>query len=310
MKQPEPHCIFSGHNGAIYDAAFWEAKSAWVTAGGDGVVAMWGDDQLGRAILHHQQAFYSVLTHEDWLFAGSSNGELFASHGGTAPQRLVAHEQGLFALVLHENRLWTGGGLGQILAWKCQNQTWRVTERIQLPNLGKVRMFLPLGEAMLVGTSDGLLGTIKEGLFTPFLSVPKVAHYAAVHLPEKDAFLTGDADGHLRAYRRDGSPVLAFPAHQGPVYRVVVCGDVIWSASRDKTIKAWHSHDLRPLAKIEVGKVMQRRSINALSVKLRSEGHELLAGGDNRLAHVYRLTHSGFHATNLPHPPDGPEAIG
>lgn len=171
-------------------------------------------------------------------------------------------------------------------------------------------MLVPLGEALLVGTSDGLLGLIKENHFTPFSNATAVAHYAAVDLPKKAAFLTGDADGHLRVYGMDGTLVLAFPAHQGPVYRLVRSGELIWSASRDKSVKAWHVEDLRPIAKIDVGKAMQRRSVNALSLALRPERQELLAGGDNRMALVYQLTRSGYLSTNPPPEPRETQATG
>ena len=69
----------SGHQGAIYDVTWADDQSCWLTAGGDGIIAEWAEDGSGegRAVLHHEQAFYSVSAHQQMRVAGAENGDLF-----------------------------------------------------------------------------------------------------------------------------------------------------------------------------------------------------------------------------------------
>lgn len=60
MGTNEKENALSGHQGALYDAAWNATTQEWVTAGGDGVVAKWSfqDPNAGQAILHHEKAFF------------------------------------------------------------------------------------------------------------------------------------------------------------------------------------------------------------------------------------------------------------
>lgn len=310
MERSELVALFSGHAGAVYDAVWWDASQRWVTAGGDGVVAQWEPDGVGKALLHHSGAFFSVAVAGDWLFAGTASGEVMVLHrDGRVPQRVEAHRNGVFALVPVADALWSGDGAGQILQWQCENGRWLPLRATPTPDGTKVRTLLPHGGHFVVGTSGGWLGRFHPDRgFTPFHGVPATGHYAALRLPNRPAWLVADGDGHLRVYDDTGQQVYAFPAHQGPVYRMVRVGTRIWTASRDKSIKAWHAHDLTPQDKVTFKSGGHTRSVNALSAALTPAGWQLLTGGDDRKARLFGLSPEGCLATNPPAPRPEPPA--
>ncbi len=301
MHPPTPHTLFSGHNGAVYDAAYWAAAGKWVTAGGDGVVASWTEGGEGTAELHHQQAFFSVAAIGDHLFAGTASGELMIKGLHADPQRIEAHEHGVFALAGDgPGRALSGGGAGQIQQWTYEGGRWQALDRYTVPDGSKVRTLLPGPTGCLVGTSAGWLGTWADGRFHAFRGGSAMGIYAAAIIPGKRAWLVGCGDGHIRVVSFAGEWVYAFPAHQGPVYRLAVAGDVIWSASRDKTVKAWRLADLAPIEKLAFKGGGHTRSVNALHIRRAPAGWELLSGGDDRSARLFRLNDLGYRATSPP----------
>lgn len=301
MQPSAPHTLFSGHNGAVYDAVHWNAAGKWVTAGGDGVVASWSEDGQGMAELHHEQAFFSVAAVGPQLVAGTASGELMIKGTGTEPQRIQAHEGGVFALtVTADGTFFSGGGAGQIHHWRPTTGPWQLHRSFVTPDGSKVRTLLPAATGFLVGTSAGWLGTLVDGQFQQFEAIPVTGHYAAVPIPRRNAWLVAGGDGHLRVVSFAGEVVYSFPAHQGPVYRLAVAGEVIWSASRDKSVKAWRANDLAPVDKLVFKGGGHTRSVNALAAHRTRDGWALLSGGDDRSAREFVLNDSGYRATNPP----------
>ena len=123
MGTNETTVHLSGHQGAIYDAAWDPITRTWLTAGGDGIVAEWHADGSGegRALLHHEKAFFSVVSHATTRAAGTENGELFIweANQPEAVSRIEAHNNGIFALAWSRDSHWlTGGGDERIALWR------------------------------------------------------------------------------------------------------------------------------------------------------------------------------------------------
>lgn len=291
MGTNETTVHLSGHQGAIYDAC-WDAEShTWLTAGGDGIVAEWPSDGHGegRALLHHEKAFFSVSSLGTQRAAGTENGELFRWTGNNASiaKRIEAHRNGLFAMAwMPDGRLLTGGGDERILMWQGAQLRgeWRI------PGAQKIRCIVRQENEVFIGTTQG-----KGHLFAFDASgdaLEQVAEtaghsggcYAAVWHPQKRAWITGGRDGHLRVWRADQGELLAFPAHEGAIYRMAISGDNLWTASRDKSMKAWRLDDLSPARKLTHRNGGSARSINALACSEKA----VLFGGDDRTG---RLLH-------------------
>lgn len=285
MQTKDKHSILSGHQGALYDSAWNSIAEEWLTAGGDGVVAKWSFDNpnVGQAVLHHEKAFFCVCVNEDGLVAGTEDGELFFLNNSGSVRRWPAHRGGVFALLKHTNqKIYSGGGDGRVLEWT----EGKLTREWSFSSATKIRTLVAHGNSIFISTSNG-----KGHLWNPNdnasldnanqLAFHEGGLYAALFIQEKEVWVTGGRDGHLRVWDSKGSEILHIPAHEGAIYRMQRTGDLIWTASRDKTVKSWSMDSLKPISKWTHRNGGCRRSVNALSIG----GPNLewiLAGGDDR----------------------------
>ena len=95
-------------------------------------------------------------------------------------------------------------------------------------------------------------------------STPVLAHdrscYWALHLPSKQAILSGGQDGQLKVHRNDAQ-VVALDVHQSAIYRGVLQGNVLWTCGRDRDVKAGTSLPSTPPTGLP-----HARSVNAMVV--------------------------------------------
>ena len=112
--------------------------------------------------------------------------------------------------------------------------------------------------------------------------------YSAVFLPQKEVWLTGGRDGHLRAWSKFGEALLAIPAHEAAIYRMVYDQGKIYTASRDKTVKSWDEQDLTMLNKWDRPNGGAKRSVNALCIG-GIKNRWMLAAGDDRIIRTLQL---------------------
>ena len=289
MGTNEKENALSGHQGALYDAAWNATTQEWVTAGGDGVVAKWPfqDPNAGQAVLHHEKAFFCVCVTTDGLVAGTEDGELFFFNTSEETKRWTAHRGGVFSLLQHENgRIYSGGGDGRILEWT----SGRLTGEWSLAKPAKIRTLVAQGGNIFVGSSngEGRIWNPNESMdlaVAPAMGFHEGGLYAALFLDSKNVWVTGGRDGHLRVWNSAGESVMNIPAHEGAIYRMQRTADKIWTASRDKTVKCWSASTLQPLSKWTHRNGGCRRSVNALIIG-GPKNEWLLAGGDDRLGRV------------------------
>ena len=283
----------SGHNGAIYDACWDQYRGEWLTAGGDGVVAAWAktDGEHGRAVFQSRQAFFSIAPLKSGPVAGTESGELMMLDAERKPRKIVAHDKGVFSITpIDGSRFFCGGGDGRITGWNAltQNGDWH------WKRASKIRVISPSSAGTFIGSSSG------DGIIVPELSpgidlekaITIVGHkggvYAALFLVDKNVWLTGGRDGHLRVWSKHGESLLSIPAHEAAIYRIVQRKGVIYTASRDKSVKSWNENDLSFRAKWDRSNQGAKRSVNALCI-----GGEkptwLMAAGDDRVIRMVQL---------------------
>lgn len=283
----------SGHDGAIYDACWDQYRGKWLTAGGDGVVAAWGktDEEDGKAIFQSKQAFYSVAPLKSGPIAGTEGGELMMIDPEKKPRKIVAHNKGIFSLTpMDENRFLCGGGDGRITVWDglTQKGDWH------WKRASKIRVISAAQEGILIGSSSG------DGIIIPELShdmnlekaISIAGHdggtYAAIFLGQKGVWLTGGRDGHLRVWSKDGKALIAIPAHDAAIYRIVQWKGIIYTASRDKTVKSWNERDLSFRTKWDRSNQGAKRSVNALCIG-GDQPKGMLAAGDDRVIRIIQI---------------------
>lgn len=277
---------FRGHQGAIY-AVTWHAKTqSWVTAAGDGIVARWtpgAEDAV--ALAQHNGAFFSVASLGSWgVLAGHATGEVLLV-GGTAPQTLRGHEASVYAIrVSGDGHFWSGDGQGVVKQWALDGHTGRATCLwTSRTDLGKVRHLGHHPEGLLVATGSGAWAVLGAGG-----QVLHVSHchrrscYWAWWHPQKNVVLSTGQDGELVV--SDATRVhLERPLHLGAIYRGCVEDGTLWTASRDKSIKAWSVDTLDARTRLDRA---HTRSVNALALGGPS-GTNLATAGDDRTLKVW-----------------------
>lgn len=289
MGTNETTVHLSGHQGAIYDVAWDSSTQTWLTAGGDGIVAEWNANGTGegRALLHHEKAFFTVGAHDTLRAAGTENGELFTWEAAQpeAVSRIEAHSNGIFAMAWSSKlHLLTGGGDQRIALW----HDTELLDEWSLPGAEKIRCLVHGPTSLFIGTTSGkayLCEHLQAGE-RMHQTVELPGHvggsYAALWLPEKKTWLSSGRDGCIRAWTPTGGEILSIPAHEGAIYRMVSDGTHLWTASRDKTLKAWRLNDLAFVRKISHREGGSSRSINALACNAKEHSSTLLFGGDDR----------------------------
>jgi len=285
MLPSSPSARLQGHSGAIYDAAWCASTESWCTAGGDGVVATWAQGwEHGKALFHHASPFYAVTTWDGGVVAGNATGEVLGRWGDSHTAKHV-HRAPVFSLHADdEGMLWTGDGQGQLVRWKRDEHGMQVADTVST-DLGKIRSISSHPQGLLVAGGHGFWAILsKDGTVLATRQAHERSCYWAIHLPEKQAVISGGQDGKLVVCLGE-ERVVVLPIHQSAVYRGVRCGDVLWTAGRDKDVKAWDVHTLEPVGKLERP---HARSVNALALG-GAAGAQLATGGDDRMLKVWDL---------------------
>jgi len=103
----------------------------------------------------------------------------------------------------------------------------------------------------------------------------------ALH-PQKPVLVSGGKDGHLRTWRTDQGfgALLELPAHKASIYRIAFSpdGNLMATASRDKTAKLWDASTLAPVGRLDRSAGGHTHSVNALLWC----GATLITAGDDR----------------------------
>ena len=263
--------LWRGHQGAVYDLIWHAHSNAWLSAGGDGVVASWQEnDGNGKAIFQHGSAFYSVHALGAGTVAGNGSGEIFWALGESV-KKYTVHKSPVFGFGIDsEGQLWSGDGTGNIAIWAPHAQGLEM-KAMWATGLGKIRHLSPSGRQMIVASSSGKWSVFSlEGKVSLEVQAHARSCYWAIAHPNKEGVvLSGGQDGELTAHQGK-EEIMRLAVHQSAVYRGLVQNEVLWTAGRDKEAKAWSLNNLESLGKLQLP---HTRSINALA----------LGGTDNKL---------------------------
>ena len=292
----EPTRLWRGHQGAVYDLVWHPQADAWLSAGGDGVVASWQENNdHGKAIFQHESAFYSVQALGGGTVAGNSSGEIFWTLGEVV-KKYTAHKSAVFGFGIDkEGRLWSGDGTGNIAIWTPHAQGLELIS-MWATGLGKIRHFALFGMQMIVASSSGKWSVFSlEGKISMEVQAHARSCYWALAHPNKEGVvLSGGQDGELTVHQGP-EEIMRLAVHQSAVYRGVIQNQVLWTAGRDKEAKAWSLDKLESLGKLALP---HTRSINALA--LGGIDNKLLGtGSDDRSLKLWAQK-EGSEATGAP----------
>ncbi len=272
-----------GHNGGIYSLAKGD-DSHFYTAGADGWIAKWDPSKSedGELVAQCEEPLYTLLHHENNLYAGSSHGHIFILTPGKDVRKIEAHTRGVFFIKSLNNGFISGGGDGKLMVWNG-NMEWQKTLQLSPQSL---RTCLINENKITVAGSEGTLFFLKDTLENiQSIKAHKNSIFALCAIG--DQLISGGRDAELRFWESDQMQQHV-PAHLLHIHGLSSHPSlpIFASASMDKTCKIWTADG-------ELLKVLNAEKfgghINSVNACLWLNQSTLITVSDDKTCMVYIL---------------------
>ncbi|MEN9948133.1 MAG: hypothetical protein RL106_956 [Bacteroidota bacterium] len=254
-----------------------------------------GEDWLAEPIALLNHAGYACLAHDNWLFVGDAQGQLYQINRQEKSliKIVQAHEGGIFKLLIHDDQIISVGQDGKLNIWKLDNlemvrTMWISDQKLRDASWDDTSMKLAL-----VG-QDGVLRILHlpqlNELYTSHAAVDGLT--SVTYWCEKQTWITSSKSGKIIFWKEHTtSPLFEFQAHKGNIYRLIADEQhgILWTASIDKSIKAWQLKDLTQAGKWENLGGIPMRSVNDIAI---FHGDILISTGDNKKIDLSKICFS------------------
>lgn len=244
---------YTGHRGSIY-AMVADAQEAFLyTSGDDGVVAKWDIDTAeAKAVLQTDSAVYAMALAEDLgiLLVGTRNGTVYVTDikNNKLLHSFRKYTHAIYEIAYDENtkNAWILCAEGHLIVWNVVEMREVHSLRVSDKHL---RCILPYKKHKLIGASDGMVYMLDQDDLS--LHTYWQAHENSVfclYMPMHSSLLfSGGRDAHLNVWDIPANfqNLQKIPAHNYTINAIAQVPQTHYlaTASRDKTIKIWDSHD-------------------------------------------------------------------
>ncbi len=277
-----------------------------ICASGDDIYSVGGDRQFLHyweengiwlaepiALLNH--AGYSCYSIHDKLFAGDAQGHLyvFDRTEKSLIKIIQAHDGGIFRITHNGEEILSLGHDGKLNIWNISNLEMIRTIWISEQKLRDACWNMESSKLGIVG-QDGQLRILHLPLFNElFTSIPLESGLTAItYWPEKEIWVTSSKIGKIQFWKENSiRPLFEFQAHKGNIYRILLDSQngILWSASVDKSLKAWSLNDLTLLEKWGNLNGTPLRSVNDMAI---FKENILICAGDNKKIDLSKICFS------------------
>jgi len=220
------------------------------TGGGDRVVCSW-DSTTGEQLplsLKTDATIFCIHQHKNLLLIGTTIGHVHIIDLDLKKEvknlKLANKEIFKFYHPQKTNTLLIGDGDGFLHVLHLD--TLQILRRIPIFDNMAIRAIYTNDDSVFVaGASKQLLQLDIEHLnVTQTYEVPDSV-YSIISDPKKPVFYSGGKDGRIHAWKiGSDSPLISIDAHNFGIYDLQLYGDVLYTCSRDKSIKRWNLNDL------------------------------------------------------------------
>lgn len=290
--------MLSGHQGAIY--ALLTTEQGLISAGSDRNLALWepgkSEEGIRLAVASHvvYSLFQDPLQHR--LFAGQSAGGIHVIDLNQKKEiRLLQyHESAVFSMALSVKHqlFFSGDAHGHVHVSRADDLA--PLAKFQAGH-GKIRSIVvdDVHDRLLIGTGSGAIHVIQIPGFQPITSF--MAHQEGFSVNTlclvNGQLLSGSRDAHLNVFDvpNNFAPLQSIPAHNYAIYQMALHpgGQLLATASRDKTVKIWDAGSMEILARIDKENYQgHTASVNTLAWN--AEGR-LVTAGDDRSVMVWEV---------------------
>jgi F-box/WD-40 domain protein 7 len=249
------------HQGAIFSLT--KDNTFIYTASADRYVTRWNPftGLQDTFVIKCESSIYKIIhfKHKNILVVGTSNGDIHIidSENKSELKFIKFHNVAVFEIQIDEfnHRMYVGDADGNLSVWNTEN--WSLI--LNLPfDCGKIRAIDFLGEdsnKLVIGSQDGYVRVIETNYYNLITSF-NTHNGGCLALSEtefkKNILFSSGKDGYIRAWKMDTcKEVIAIPAHNESIYKLFEKNGLLYSISRDKTLKIWDSNSLDFIFKIE-----------------------------------------------------------
>lgn len=259
----------TGHNAAVYALAAGPEPETFFSAAGDGWIVQWSfshvdekGELLGQLVAKVEAQVFSLafVPTTKTIVAGDMNGGVhWINLQEDRPNRHISHhKKGTFGFELVHDHLVSYGGDGIITRWDTLRQSSVESLHLSSQSIRKV-IYSESVNAFFVGASDNTIHRIGADDLAIQGALPE-AHsnsvFALATSPVSPGILfSGGRDAQLKRWTIGESLVQqdAQPAHWYTINDLLFSpsGKLLFSASRDKTIRIWDSATFKLLMTLD-----------------------------------------------------------
>lgn len=289
-----------GHRAAVYALSPYTSPNSFLSASGDGWVALWDSNKLpnGKLLAQIEGNIFSLcyLPKKHWLVVGNMYGGVhwIDLNSNKNLKNSLVHQKGVYALQVIGDYLYSLGGQGCISKWSIDQQ--QPLETLQLT--GKALRSLchhPQKDELIIGASDCNIYILDRESLTLKQTLSQ-AHqnsvFALALTTDNNYLLSGGRDAHLRIWDSSNAykTIENIPAHWFTLNCIAPHSQlpIIATASRDKTIRFWDSKTFKPIGTVDT--ILYGGHPNSINDLLWiNNGKELVSCSDDRTLIVWEI---------------------
>jgi WD40 repeat protein len=249
----------TGHRAAIYAVVPW-LSGTYLTAGGDGWIVEWAEDDPnnGKLLAATETQLFSIcpLPAQNRIVAGNINGGVHWIDLSTPnnTKNILHHgNKGVYGLIHLKNWVLSIGGDGVLTKW--DDLTSKPIESIALSNTAlRAIDYSLIREEIVIGASNGNIYILDVHDFR-IKNTLQEAHSNSVftvkYSPDCQYIVTGGRDALLQVWeaKQNNSLISSQVAHLSTINHVEYSpsGMFFATASRDRSIKIWDARTYKLL---------------------------------------------------------------
>jgi WD40 repeat protein len=277
-----------GHTAAIYCLSHND-KVIWA-GDGNGYIVEWSiDNDTGEVIAQLPSPVYSLayVSMYNLLIAGDMHGHIFwlDIKSKKILKRHEAHHKGVFSLIVNDEIMYSCGGDGTVTKWSVANMS--PIESLAISPVGLRSLYLFSEKELLIGDGRGYLFTLDiENMILTNNEKRHQSTIFSISSFQDQVIITGSRDATIKVSKNE-SILADINAHWYTVNSMVTKDNILFSASRDKKIRAWQLPSLECIDSVDFTRNGHIRSVNAISYL--TDKKILISGGDDKIVKIWNV---------------------
>lgn len=288
----------TGHKAAIYTLSKGRSTRYLLSGAGDGYIVEWDlqNPELGQVIAQVEGNIFALeyLEEEELLVVGTMLGGIHwvdLKH----PEKTVNiahHPKGVYFVFRIDESIFSGGADGVLTRWSIKER--RAIESIHLSHKNlRAIAYSPSRKELAIASSDYNIYFLDAPTLVLKHTIKK-AHQNSVfslcYTPDEKMLLSGGRDAMLRAWKLEENYRMVYniPAHHFTINAILwhPKKPLFFTASRDKTIRIWDSHNFELLKVLEG--IRDQGHLNSVNCLL-WQNEKLISASDDRSIVVWEM---------------------